>query len=66
MIITPTAIIPIENINSIRQNDHTNDIMYYIKGQDEVLKEHFPSKAKMEQRFNELVLIMRVKRGEYK
>ena len=64
MIITPTAIIPIENINSIRQNTNTNDIMYYIKGQDEVLKEHFASKAKMEQRFHELVFIMREKRGE--
>ena len=64
MIITQTAIIPIENINSIRQNTNTNDIMYYIKGQDEVFKEHFASKAKMEQRFSELVSIMREKRGE--
>ena len=59
MIITQTAIIPIENINSISQNVHTNDIMYYIKGQDEVLKEHFASKAEMEKRFRDLIFVMR-------
>ena len=64
MIITPTAIIPVENISSIYQNTYTNDIMYYVKGQDEVFKEHFASKAEMAKRFHELIITMQEKRGK--